>query len=146
LQDTGDNTSMVAVNIMGNALIVSASSTSPTAIPVVTTDGTYGSVFAGRFNAVDGNKAKTAETVFAVGTGTSYSARKTGFLIDSGSNTYVEGTLNVSGSTAVTGAVSITQTMLLSPLDPLPAGTIGMLAVSSSNELYFYNGAWTLIG
>jgi hypothetical protein len=104
LEASGDNTSMVAVNIMGNALIVSASSTSPTAIPVTTTDGTYGSLFTGRFNAVDGNKAKTAETVFAIGTGTSYSTRKTGFLIDSGSNTFVEGSLNVSGSLSYTGS------------------------------------------
>jgi uncharacterized coiled-coil protein SlyX len=42
----------------------------------------------------------------------------------------------------VTGSVSITETMKLKPLNPLPAGTIGDLAVSGSH-LYFYNGAWT---
>ena len=108
LEGTGDNTSMVAVNMLGNALIVSASSTSATAVPVVTTDGTYGSLFAGRFNATDGNRAKTAETVFAVGTGTSYANRKTGFLIDSGSNTFIEGTLNVSGATSLNGNLIVT--------------------------------------
>lgn len=108
LQDTGDNTSMVAVSMMGNGLIVSASSTTPTAIPVTVADATYGSVFAGRFNATDGNKSKSAETVFAVGTGTGYTNRKTGFLIDSGSNTFVEGTLNVSGATSLNGNLSLT--------------------------------------
>ena len=63
-------------------------------------DNTYGSVFVGRHNAQDGNRAKTAETIFAVGTGNA-SVNKTGFLIDSGSNTFVEGTLNVSGSLTV---------------------------------------------
>ena len=64
----------------------------------------YGSVFVGRNNAQDGGRAETAKNVFVVGTGTS-SARKTGFLIDSGSNTYVEGSLNVSGSTTMTGSL-----------------------------------------
>jgi hypothetical protein len=114
LEATADNSSMVAVNMLGNGLIVSASSTSPTAIPVTTTDGTYGSVFGGRFNATDGARAKTAETVFAVGTGTSYSARKTGFLIDSGSNTFVEGTLNVSGATSLNGDLNITGSLTAS--------------------------------
>jgi hypothetical protein len=48
----------------------------------------------------------TAETVFAVGTGTAEANRKTGFLIDSGSNTFVEGTLNVSGSSSFTGSMN----------------------------------------
>ena len=67
-----------------------------------------GSAFFGRNNSVNGNSARSSETIFAVGTGTSTSARKTGFLIDSGSNTFVEGTLNVSGSTSFNGAVNIT--------------------------------------
>jgi len=119
-------------------LIVSGTSTGTTSLASPATNATYGSVISGRYNAVDGNRAKTAETIFAVGTGTAYANRKTGFLIDSGSNTFVEGTFNVSGSTAVTGAVSITQTMQLSGLDPLPAGTTGMLAVSQS-LLWFYD-------
>lgn len=115
----------------------------------LTISGSFGNIqgglFAGRFNATDGNRAKTAETIFAVGTGTSAANRKTGFLIDSGSNTFVEGTLNVSGSTAITGAVSITETLQLSALDPLPAGADGQLAVSASN-LYFFSGSnWNQI-
>jgi len=105
LQETGDNTSMIGVSILGNALVVSASSLSPLSISPLT-DATYGSVFTGRFNATDGNKAKTAETIFAIGTGTSYANKKTGFLIDSGSNTFIEGTLNVSGSSSFTGSVN----------------------------------------
>lgn len=58
-----------------------------------------GGGYFGRFNADDGIRNQTAENIFFVGTGTSASNRKTGFLIDSGSNTFVEGTLNVSGST-----------------------------------------------
>lgn len=105
LQETGDNSSMLATNIMGNGLIVSGTSLSPASIASPISDATYGSTFTGRFNAIDGNKAKTAQTVFAVGTGTSYANRKTGFLVDSGSNTFVEGTLNVSGSLSFTGSV-----------------------------------------
>jgi len=66
-----------------------------------------GGGYFGRFNADDGRRNGTAETVFFVGTGTSASNRKTGFLIDSGSNTYVEGSLNVSGSTSLTGSLTI---------------------------------------
>ena len=64
-----------------------------------------GSAFFGRYNAQNGNRAQSAQTVFAVGTGTS-TTRKTGFLIDSGSNTFVEGTLNVSGSSTFTGSLN----------------------------------------
>jgi hypothetical protein len=65
-----------------------------------------GGGYFGRFNANDGLRNGTAETVFFVGTGTSESNRKTGFLIDSGSNTFIEGTLNVSGSASFTGSVA----------------------------------------
>ena len=107
IEGTGDNTSLVAVGLLGNGLIVSGSSTNPSVTPMPNADGTHGSFIAGRYNAVDGNKAKSAETVFAVGTGTGQNNRKTGFLIDSGSNIYLEGTLNVSGSTALTGSLSL---------------------------------------
>jgi hypothetical protein len=66
-----------------------------------------GGGYFGRFNADDGLRNGTGENIFVVGTGTSVSNRKTGFLIDSGSNTFVEGTLNVSGSTTMTGSLSI---------------------------------------
>jgi hypothetical protein len=57
---------------------------------------------------------------------------------DSGSG-YYRTTTELSGSYSVTGSVSITQTLSLSPSDPLPTGQLGMLAVSGS-DLYFHNG------
>ena len=70
--------------------------------------GKAGSAFFGRWNKEGAGFNTTAEVVLAVGTGTSGSAgitRKTGLLIDSGSNMFVEGTLNVSGSSSFTGSV-----------------------------------------
>ena len=100
----GDACSVLATGMIGNGLIVSGSTLAVFAGPETANSG-QGSMFLGRFNAQDGNKAKTAETIFAVGTGTSYANRKTGFLIDSGSNSFFEGTLNVSGSTTMTGSL-----------------------------------------
>jgi hypothetical protein len=137
LQDTGDNTSMIAVNMMGNALIVSGTSASPLTSPLA--DATYGSVFSGRFNAVDGNKAKTAETVFAIGTGTSYANRKTGFLIDSGSNTFIEGTLNVSGSTTMTGSLILSSSNAVELTVIGDSQFTGSLSIQSGSA-FFANG------
>ena len=67
-----------------------------------------GSLFAGRWNVDTLPRAGNAETVFAIGTGTSGSAgivRKTGFLIDSGSNIFAEGTFNMSGSITASDAI-----------------------------------------
>ena len=108
---TGSN-SMVATSVLGNNLIVTGSSPNPQF--ATSTSNAFGSAFFGRFNALDGNKAQSAQTIFAVGTGTSTSARKTGFLIDSGSNSYFEGTLNVSGSTSFTGSLTATGTFTAS--------------------------------
>jgi hypothetical protein len=72
----GSRNSVNAIIVFGNTLIVSASSNSATT-------NEYGSAFFGRHNAVDGVRAKTSETIFAVGTGRS-ATKKTGFLIDSG--------------------------------------------------------------
>jgi hypothetical protein len=65
-----------------------------------------GSAFLGRFNANDSIRNRTSNIILAVGTGTANGSRKTGFLIDSGSNTYVEGSLNVSGSSTFTGSLN----------------------------------------
>ena len=91
--------------IGGQNLIVSASNS------FALTEG--GSAFFGRYNANDGRRNKTGETVFSVGTGISGSG-KTGFLIDSGSNTFVEGSLNVSGSTTFNGNQTITGSLTIS--------------------------------
>jgi hypothetical protein len=72
--------------------------------------GKAGSAFFGRWNKEGAGFNTTSEVVLAVGTGTSGSAgitRKTGLLIDSGSNTFVEGTFNVSGSTTLSGSLYI---------------------------------------
>jgi uncharacterized coiled-coil protein SlyX len=145
--------------VFGNGLIITGSS-------LLADANSYGSAFFGRYNSTDGNKDLTNETIFAVGTGNA-TTRKTGFLIDSGSNTFIEGTLNVSGSTTMTGSLilsssaavelqviggseftgsmGISQTLQLGQLDPLPSGADGQLAVSASN-LYFYSGsAWNKI-
>jgi len=67
-----------------------------------------GSAFLGRQNATDAGRNDSSRVVLAVGTGTNTTTgRKTGFLIDSGSNTFVEGTLNVSGSTTLSGSLYI---------------------------------------
>lgn len=84
--------------VFGNGLIITGSS-------LLGDTNSFGSAFFGRWNSVAGNSDLTAQTVFAVGTGTS-TTRKTGFLIDSGSNTIIEGSLNVSGSLSVTGSIS----------------------------------------
>ena len=103
----GDSGSLMATSMLGNGLSVTGSNSRFTTLNIPNND--YGSVFVGRYNDQSGNKARTAETVFAVGTGTANATanRKTGFLIDSGSNSYFEGTLNVSGSTFHTGSLYI---------------------------------------
>jgi hypothetical protein len=98
LSGTAVYKNVVRTGLMGNSLIVSGSS-------LLADGSSYGSVFVGRYNANDNSRNKTSDVVFAVGTGTSDANRKTGFLIDSGSNSYFEGTLNVSGSTTITGSL-----------------------------------------
>jgi hypothetical protein len=102
----GSGSNMFGTAILGGGLNVIGTTT----IAAAGLQQNYGSAFFGRWNAEDGNRARTAPTIFAVGTGTSGSAgivRKTGFLIDSGSNSYFEGTLNVSGSTTLSGSLYI---------------------------------------
>jgi hypothetical protein len=113
--------------IYGNTLIVTGSSNTTT---------TFGGAFFGRYNVNDGRRNSTAGTIFAVGTGTAAGAasRKTGFLIDSGSNTFVEGTFNVSGSSTFTGSVNVTGSLLVNGISAVvPVGT-----VSSSTQIVAY--------
>jgi hypothetical protein len=130
----GDNSSLLGTIVYGNNLRVNGNS------PYNAGVGTagYGSTFIGRFNDETGTKALTANTIFAVGTGTASSGffRKTGFLIDSGSNTFVEGTLNVSGSTSFNGAVnitgSLTSSLTLGYVWVGGAGNVSTLVATSS--------------
>lgn len=99
----GDRSNVNSATLAGHSLLVYGNNTRAAGA----TAADWGSTFVGRWNDINGNKAYTADTIFAVGTGTATAARKTGFLIDSGSNTFVEGTLNVSGSTSMTGSLTI---------------------------------------
>jgi hypothetical protein len=118
---SGSNAYINAIRngLMGNQLVVSGSS-------LLSDLSSFGSVFVGRFNADDNRRNKTSDTVFAVGTGNT-TTRKTGFLIDSGSNSYFEGTLNVSGSTTMTGS------LIVSSSNSIDLQVIGAAQVSSSN-------------
>jgi uncharacterized protein YaiI (UPF0178 family)/uncharacterized coiled-coil protein SlyX len=138
---TGSN-SLSATLIAGYGLGVTGSNASS----LTTLTGTNnGSAFFGRWNALDGNRAQSAQTIFAVGTGTSTSNRKTGFLIDSGSNTFVEGTFNVSGSSifngnaTFTGSVNITGSLLV---NGTTISTVGF-ATTGSNS---FNGNQRITG
>ena len=73
-----------------------------------------GTIVLGRNNVNDGIRNKTRENILIVGTGTSTTNRKTGFLIDSGSNIFVEGTFNVSGSSNFNGNQHITGSLIIS--------------------------------
>jgi len=107
----GDNSSLNSSAIVGGGLVVTGSNSK---VAGATANADFGSAFFGRWNDVNGNRALSGPTVFAVGTGTSTSLRKTAFLIDSGSNTFVEGTLNVSGSTSMTGSLSVNGSTIVS--------------------------------
>ena len=85
--------------VFGQSLIVTGSNSAAAS-------NTQGSAFLGRYNSTTVGKNDSSYVVFAVGTGTS-STRKTGFLIDSGSNSFFEGSLTISGSTFHTGSLYI---------------------------------------
>jgi hypothetical protein len=98
VEGRGNYTSISANGVFGANLILTGSNN--------TVLSENGGAHIGRWNANDGIRNTTGENIFSVGTGVS-GARKTGFLIDSGSNSYFEGTLNVSGSTAMTGSLIV---------------------------------------
>ena len=72
-----------------------------------------GTTVLGRYNATDGIRDRSRENILIVGTGDA-NGKKTGFLIDSGSNTFVEGTFNVSGSTSLNGNLIVTGSLTAS--------------------------------
>jgi hypothetical protein len=94
-----------------------------------------GSAFVGRQNSTDAGKNDSSRVVFAVGTGTdTTTGRKTGFLIDSGSNTFVEGTLNVSGG-VFQNVVPVTIASSTASLD-LRAGTYFTLTLADNTTTH----------
>jgi hypothetical protein len=126
---SGDNSHLYSTLIHGSNLTVTGSN-------AYNTQASAGSTFIGRNNDRNGTRANSGETIFAVGTGTGTATRKTGFLIDSGSNTFIEGTLNVSGSTSFNGAVNITGSLTSSLTEGYVwvggAGNVSTLAATSS--------------
>jgi hypothetical protein len=129
----GDSSNISNTAIVGNSLVVSGSSTMVNGDTNITPNNTYGSAFFGRFNSLDGNKSKTAETIFAVGTGTQTS-RKTGFLIDSGSNTHIDGTFNVTGSSTFLGTQIIKDAVIIGPSGSRYTNNPEMLHVQNSGS------------
>jgi hypothetical protein len=99
----GDNTSINATHLIGQGLVAVGTNSRPAGLSAAD----WGTTFVGRWNSIDGVKDQTAENVFAVGTGTAEGSRKTGLRIDSGSNTFIEGTLNVSGSSSFSSVVNL---------------------------------------
>jgi hypothetical protein len=90
----GDNSQINATHLIGQGLVAVGTNSRPAGLSAAD----WGSVFVGRWNDISGAKDTTAETVFAVGAGTSNTNRRTALLIDSGSNTFVEGSLTITGS------------------------------------------------
>jgi cytoskeletal protein CcmA (bactofilin family) len=140
----GDNSNLYSTLIHGSNLTVTGSN-------AYNTPASAGSTFIGRNNDRNGTKASSGETIFAVGTGTGTGARKTGFLIDSGSNTFVEGTLNVSGATSINGTLNISGavssapyalsiTSLTASLDASLASTYTLALVSGSTTHILLSG------
>ena len=127
----GDNAAVNSSVIIGGGLIVTGSNSK---VAGATANTDFGSAFFGRWNDINGTRDLSAETVFAVGTGTSTSLRKTGFLIDSGSNTFVEGTLNVSGG-VFQNVVPVTIASSTASLD-LRAGTYFTLTLADNTTTH----------
>jgi hypothetical protein len=95
----GDNSNLNSVALIGHGLTITGSSAQISGAGPAADRGT---VIVGRFNA----ETLSNNTVFAVGTGTSYTGRRTGFLIDSGSNAYLSGSLNMAGDSSFTGSMN----------------------------------------
>lgn len=87
-QVNSNNSNFLASAIIGQNLIVSASHA-----PVI-----GGTAFVGRYNGINNGLDDSQNIVFAVGTGTGTSTRRTGMWIDSGSNAVISGSLGISGS------------------------------------------------
>ena len=142
---SGDNSNLYSTLIHGSNLTVTGSN-------AYNTPAGAGSAFIGRNNALNGTRASSGETIFAVGTGTNATTgRKTGFLIDSGSNTFIDGTLNVTGSTSLNGALNVSGgvysppialsiTSLTASLDATLGSTYTLTLVSGSTTHLLVSG------
>jgi hypothetical protein len=95
---------LVSTALLGQDLIVSASSTAPTQ---------GGTVFVGRFNATGSLQEDANQAIFVVGNGTGAGARSNAIHIDNTGNNRMTGSLKVSGSnhqivgnTVITGSIN----------------------------------------
>jgi hypothetical protein len=95
---------LVATALLGQDLIVSASSTAPTQ---------GGTVYVGRFNATGSLQEDANQAIFVVGSGTGAGARSNAIHIESSGNNRMTGSLKVSGSnhqivgnTVITGSIN----------------------------------------
>ena len=86
--------------IGGNNLVVTGSSSNSDL-------KTAGSAFFGRYNLNDGILNTTSDTVFAVGTGTATTARRTSLHVSSSGLTSIRDGLNITGSVDVTGSLTV---------------------------------------
>jgi hypothetical protein len=126
---TGSNT-LSATTIIGNNLIVTGSSQN-----ALTTGGTnFGSAFFGRYNSVDGNKALSADTVFAVGAGSNLTTRKTPLRVSSSAMVLFEGETNFSGNITFTDRSGYNNNVYLGS-DALGMGTSGAQPLAFGNTI-----------
>ena len=95
---------LVSTALLGQNLIVSASSTAPTQ---------GGTVYVGRFNATGSLQEDANQAIFVVGNGTGAGARSNAIHIDAAGNNRMTGSLKVSGSnhqivgnTVITGSIN----------------------------------------
>jgi hypothetical protein len=128
-----DNAQINSTTLLGQGLIVLGTNSRPLAASAAD----WGSVFVGRWNDISGTKDTTAETVFAVGTGTSNTIRRTGLLIDSGSNTFIEGSLTITGS--VYGNVSASSITAQTASIDLSVANYFTLTLSGSTRINVTN-------
>jgi len=115
---------LVSTAVIGQNLIVSASGTS-------TTVG--GGAFFGRYNDVTNLLADSGKMVFAVGTGTGTSARKTALSVDSSSVVNISGSLTVTSSVLnIDGSGNISASRFLATSNA--GGTPGAFAYSAASS------------
>ena len=108
-----NNAHLISSIVYGEGLIVSASHTS-TAVG--------GTAFFGRYNDTTAGLNSSQNVIFAVGGGTSTSARKTPFYITTGSAVFVSGSLSVTGSSTFSGSLAV-------------SGTINTITISSAGDV-----------
>jgi hypothetical protein len=89
---------LVSTALLGQELIVSASSATPTV---------GGTVFVGRYNATGSLQESANDAVFVVGTGGGSNNRRNAIHVDSSNNTRITGSLLVSGSATINDKLGV---------------------------------------